>query len=103
MLVQSLRIEIMIWIVYLHAVNQLLRKEKVQAHFFSSFVKQISEKKKKKDENHARLKHHMVVKLLKGISNTIQWGQRPRLTHYQLLKSKVSVREKLCHHNYKIK
>lgn len=33
----------------------------------------------------------MVVKLLKGISNTIQWGPRPRLTHYQLLKSKVSV------------
>lgn len=48
MLVQSLRIEIMIWIVYLHAVNQLLREEKVQAHFFSSFVKQILEKKKKK-------------------------------------------------------
>lgn len=31
--------------VYLHAVYQLLRKEKVEAHLFSSFVQQNSEKK----------------------------------------------------------
>lgn len=36
----------MLWIVYLHAVDQLWRKEKVQAYFFSAFVKKTTEKKR---------------------------------------------------------